>query len=101
MLTSLAGLAWVAGSRGKIERASLLLGAGAALSHELGITLFPYAQVHQDACEAAARADLGEARYRDAWERASRSTASRWSPPRSRPPRPPRRRRPPRTTPTT
>ena len=52
-----------------MERASLLLGAGAALSHELGITLFPYAQVHQDACEAAARAALGEARFRDAWER--------------------------------
>lgn len=69
MLTSLAGLAWVAGSRGKMERASLLLGAGAALSHELGITLFPYAQVHHDACEAAARAALGEARHREAWER--------------------------------
>lgn len=69
MLTSLAGLAWVAGSRGKMERASLLLGAGAALSHELGITLFPYAQVHQDACEAAARAALGEARHRDAFQR--------------------------------
>jgi predicted ATPase/DNA-binding CsgD family transcriptional regulator len=69
MLTSLAGLAWVAGSRGRMERASLLLGAGAALSHELGITLFPYAQVHHDACEAAARAALGEARHRAAWER--------------------------------
>ena len=69
MLTSLAGLAWVAGSHGKMERASLLLGAGAALSHELGITLFPYAQVHQDACQAAARAALGEARHRRAWER--------------------------------
>ena len=69
MLTSLAGLAWVAGSRGQPDRAALLLGAGAALSQELGITLFPHAQVHQDACEAAARAALGDARYRDVWSR--------------------------------
>ena len=69
MLTSLAGLAWVAGTRGQHDRAARLLGAGAALSDELGITLFPHAQVHQDACEAAARAGLGEARFRDAWSR--------------------------------
>jgi non-specific serine/threonine protein kinase len=69
MLTSLGGLAWVAGSRGSLDRAALLLGAGAALSQELGITLFPHAQVHQDACEAAVREGLGEARYRDAWAR--------------------------------
>jgi non-specific serine/threonine protein kinase len=69
MLTSLAGLAWVAGSRGQLDRAALLLGAGAALSQELGITLFPHAQVHQDACEAAVRAGLGDARYRAAWSR--------------------------------
>ena len=56
-------------SAGRLERAALLLGAGAALSHELGITLFPYGQAHHDACEAAARAGLGEARYRDSWER--------------------------------
>src|SRR4051794_14303723 len=69
MLTSLAGLAWVAGSCGQLERAAVLLGAGAALSNELGITLFPYAQVHHDACEATVRAGLGEARYRGAWDR--------------------------------
>jgi hypothetical protein len=69
MLTSLAGLAWVAASCGQLERAALLLGAGAALSHELGITLFPYAQVHHEACEAAVRAGLDEARYRGAWDR--------------------------------
>jgi non-specific serine/threonine protein kinase len=67
MLTSVAGLACVAGSRGQLDRAALLLGAGAALSEELGITLFPHAQVHQDACEAAARAGLGDARFQDAW----------------------------------
>ena len=69
MLTSLAGLAWVAASCEELERAALLLGAGAALSNELGITLFPYAQVHHSACEAAVRAGLDEARYRSAWNR--------------------------------
>jgi predicted ATPase/DNA-binding CsgD family transcriptional regulator len=69
MLTSLDGLAWVAGSSRQFERAALLLGAGAALSEELGIALFPYAQAHHDACEAVARDGLGEARFRGAWER--------------------------------
>ena len=69
MLNSVAGLAWVAGTRGQLDRAALLLGAGAALSQELGITLFPHAQIHEDACQAAARAGLGEARYQDAWSR--------------------------------
>jgi predicted ATPase/DNA-binding CsgD family transcriptional regulator len=69
MLTSLEGLAWVAGSAGRSERAALLLGTGAALSQELGIALFPYGQAHHDACESAARADLGEASYRGCWER--------------------------------
>ena len=54
---------------GQLERAALLLGAGAALSHELKITLFPHAQVHQDACEAAARAGLGDARHQGLWSR--------------------------------
>src|SRR5262249_51831501 len=69
MLTSLEGLAWVAGSSGQLERAALLLGAGAALSEELGIVLFPYGQAHHDACESVARDGLGEARYRSVWER--------------------------------
>jgi non-specific serine/threonine protein kinase len=69
MLTSLEGLAWVAGSSGELERAALLLGTGAALAEELGIALFPYAQAHHDACESAVRAALGEARYRSCWER--------------------------------
>jgi predicted ATPase/DNA-binding CsgD family transcriptional regulator len=69
MLSSLEGLAWVARSAGQLERAALLLGAGAALSQELGITLFPYAQAHHDACEAAVRGGLDEARYRSCWER--------------------------------
>src|SRR5947209_17509254 len=64
MLTSLESLACVAGSSGQLERAALLLGAGAALSQELGITLFPYGQAHHDTCETSVRAGLGEARYR-------------------------------------
>jgi predicted ATPase/DNA-binding CsgD family transcriptional regulator len=69
MLTSLEGLAWVAGSGEQLERAALLLGAGAALCQELGIALYPYGQTHHDACEAAVRAGLGEASYRSCWER--------------------------------
>jgi DNA-binding CsgD family transcriptional regulator/tetratricopeptide (TPR) repeat protein len=69
MLTSLEGLAWVAGSGERLERAALLLGAGAALCQELGIALYPYGQAHHDACEAAVRAGLGEAGYRGCWER--------------------------------
>src|SRR3954452_4632380 len=68
MLTSLEGLAWVAGSSGQLERAAVLLGAGAALCQELGIALYPYAQAHHDACQAAVRAGLGEARYRSSSE---------------------------------
>jgi non-specific serine/threonine protein kinase len=69
MLNSLEALAWVAGSGGKLEHAALLLGAGAALSQELGITLFPYLQVHHDACDLVVRAGLDKASYRSWWER--------------------------------
>ena len=69
LLTSLESLAWVAGSSGRLERAALLLGAGAALCRELGITLYPYGQAQHDACEEAVRTGLGEAPYRDCWER--------------------------------
>jgi hypothetical protein len=69
MLNSLAGLAWVAGTRGQLDRAALLPGAGAALSQELGISLVPHAQVHEDACETAAPAGLGEDRYQDTCSR--------------------------------
>jgi predicted ATPase/DNA-binding CsgD family transcriptional regulator len=68
MATSLEGLAWVAASSGRPERASLLLGASASLWQELGINLIPYWQPHHDGCEAAARADLGETRCRACWE---------------------------------
>ncbi len=69
MLTSIEGLAWVAASSEELERASLLLGASAALAQELGIALLPDAQAHHDACEAAVRTGLDEARYLTCWER--------------------------------
>jgi non-specific serine/threonine protein kinase len=69
MAMSLEGLAWVAGSSGRSERAALLLGASAALRDELGNRLWPYEQAYHDGCEAAARAGLGEGRYRACWER--------------------------------
>jgi non-specific serine/threonine protein kinase len=68
MLSSLEGLAWLAGSSGQLERAAMLLGASAALSEELGISLLPYGQAHHDACEATVRAGLDEASYRSYWE---------------------------------
>jgi non-specific serine/threonine protein kinase len=69
MFTSLEALAWVAGSSGRPERAALLLGASAALWDELGNALYPQWQGYHDSCEAAARAGLGEGRYRACWEK--------------------------------
>ena len=69
MLTSLEGRAWVAGPCGRLERAALLLGAGAALSQELAITLYPHGQALHDACEQAVQDGLGQAGYRGCWER--------------------------------
>jgi non-specific serine/threonine protein kinase len=68
MFTSLEALAWVAGSSGRPERAALLLGASAAVFRELGATLPRYWQPYHDDCQAAARAGLGEDRYRARWE---------------------------------
>jgi predicted ATPase/class 3 adenylate cyclase/DNA-binding CsgD family transcriptional regulator len=68
MATSLEGLAWVAGSSSRPERAALLLGASAALWDELGNALLPSWQAYHDGCEAAARAGLDEDRYRACWE---------------------------------
>jgi predicted ATPase/DNA-binding CsgD family transcriptional regulator len=68
MGTSLEGLAWVAASTARLERAALLLGSGASLWQELGITLAPWLRVHHDGCEAGARSGLGELRYQERWE---------------------------------
>jgi non-specific serine/threonine protein kinase len=68
MAASLEGLAWVAGSSGRPERAALLLGASAALWHELGNALLPSWHAYHEGCEAAARAGLDEDRYRACWQ---------------------------------
>jgi ATP/maltotriose-dependent transcriptional regulator MalT len=68
MATSLEILAWVAASSGRPGRAALLLGASAAEWDELGNALYPHWQAYHDSCEAAARASLGEGRYRVCWE---------------------------------
>jgi predicted ATPase/DNA-binding CsgD family transcriptional regulator len=68
MSASLEGLAWVAGSSGRPERAALLLGASTALWDELGNASPVNLQPYQGACEAAARAALGEGRYRTYWQ---------------------------------
>jgi non-specific serine/threonine protein kinase len=62
LATSLDGLAWVAASSKRLERAALLLGAVASLWQELGIGPVPYWREHHDECEAAVRASLGETR---------------------------------------
>jgi predicted ATPase/DNA-binding CsgD family transcriptional regulator len=69
MVNAVEGLAWVAASTGRLDRAALLLGAGASLLQELGIRLAPYWLSYHEDCEAAARAGLGEARYRAQWEK--------------------------------
>jgi predicted ATPase/DNA-binding CsgD family transcriptional regulator len=68
MATSLETLAWVAASTGRLERSSLLLGASASLRLELGNELYSVWRADHDSCEAAARAGLGEARYRACWD---------------------------------
>jgi len=65
---SLEGLAWVAASTGRLDRASMLLGAAASLREELGIGLVPYWQAHHDTCQAAVRAGLDAAAERACWE---------------------------------
>jgi non-specific serine/threonine protein kinase len=68
MAIGIEGLAWVAGSSGRPERAALLLGASATVWHELGIPVPPYWRAQHDACETAARAALDEGRYRACWQ---------------------------------
>jgi len=66
--SSFEGLALVASSSGRLERAALLLGASTALWQELGNELMPAWVPRRQRCEAAARAGLGEARYRSCLE---------------------------------
>lgn len=69
MLISLQGLACVAGSSAQLERASLLLGAVAAMAQELGVTLPAHLQAYHDACQAAVRAGVDDTGFRTCWER--------------------------------
>jgi non-specific serine/threonine protein kinase len=63
LATSLDGLAWVAASTRRLDRAALLLGAVASLWRELGVVPVPYWQHHHEACEADVRAGLGDTRF--------------------------------------
>ena len=63
LVTSLDGLAWVAASSGRLERAALLLGSVESLWKKLGIAPVSYWQRHHDECEATVRAALGDTRY--------------------------------------
>jgi predicted ATPase/DNA-binding CsgD family transcriptional regulator len=68
LATSVEGLAWVAASSGRLERAALLLGCATSVLQEHGITLAAYWRAYHDGCETAAREGLGEARFRACWE---------------------------------
>jgi predicted ATPase/DNA-binding CsgD family transcriptional regulator len=67
LANSLDGLAWVAASTERLERAAILIGAVASLWQDLGIAPVPYWQAHHDACDEAVRAGLG-GRYQALWE---------------------------------
>ena len=82
MLTTVEGLALVAASEGRLERAALMLGAGAELSAELGSGLLPYDQVHTTHARPR-RATASATRSTAAvGSMAAHSDASRSSPPR-------------------
>jgi tetratricopeptide (TPR) repeat protein len=67
MAASLAGLAGVALAHGQAARAARLLGAEEAQFRVLGIALFKTDQAEFDLHLAAARAQLGEATFTEAW----------------------------------
>jgi ATP/maltotriose-dependent transcriptional regulator MalT len=69
LATSLDGLAWVAASTRRLERAAFLLGAVESVWRELGIAPVPYWRRHHDECEAAVRAALGDIRFETGWKR--------------------------------
>jgi non-specific serine/threonine protein kinase len=68
LASSFEGLALVAASSGRLERAALLLGAAAALWQELGNEHMPAWKPRREQCEAVALAGLGEPRYRTCLE---------------------------------
>jgi non-specific serine/threonine protein kinase len=68
LATSLDGLAWVAASTRRLDRAALLLGAVSSLWQELGIVPVPYWERHHEACEAQVRTGLGDTRFETYWK---------------------------------
>jgi predicted ATPase/DNA-binding CsgD family transcriptional regulator len=66
--SSFEGLALVASTSGRLERAALLRGASTALWQELGNELMPAWVPRRQRCEASARAGLGEAGYQSLLE---------------------------------
>jgi non-specific serine/threonine protein kinase len=68
LASSFEGLALVAASSGRLERAALLLGAAAALWQELANEHMPAWKPRREQCEAVALAGLGEMRYRTCLE---------------------------------
>jgi non-specific serine/threonine protein kinase len=64
LASSFEGLALVASSSGRLGRAAMLLGAGAALWRELGNEHMPAWVPARQRCEATARDGLGETPYR-------------------------------------
>jgi predicted ATPase/DNA-binding CsgD family transcriptional regulator len=69
LATSLDGLAWVAASTLRLERAALLLGAVECVWRDLGIVAVPYLRGYHDDCEADVRSGLGDTRFKASWER--------------------------------
>jgi len=72
MAMSLEGLAYVSASAGQPERAARLLGAVDALWNRVGTKLHGFMKAHHDRCVAAAREALGEARFREDYERGAK-----------------------------
>ncbi len=65
---ALEGLAGVAGAQGRATGAARLGGAAAALREAIGAPLPPIERRHHERALAAARAQLGEAAWRAAWD---------------------------------
>jgi len=72
MAMSLEGLAYVSASAGQPEKAARLLGAVDTLWNRVGTKLHGFMKAHHDRCAAAASEVLGEARFRDNFQRGAK-----------------------------
>jgi len=72
MAMSLEGLAYVSASAGQTEKAARLLGAVDTLWNRVGTKLHGFMKAHHDRCVAAAGEVLGEARFRDNFQRGAK-----------------------------